>query len=206
MAIRFPKAKRHVITLSHFRSSGVEPPLLRRLPFRLRHKLLYCSCVTTINKNLSSKNWPKQPVSRVLFPQPVTRLRAMVIHLGAPLPAPSSNQPGSTDGPSLTLPYLVLLLVGFTWHPASPSDPVSSYLTLSPLPAFRSNLDGQACRSLSLDGRSSLCGTFPGVAPAGRYPAPCPMEPGLSSPREGGGHLVCFGQTVKLNAILRSTF
>jgi len=23
------------------------------------------------------------------------------------------------------------------------------------------------------------------------------MEPGLSSPREGGGHLVCFGQTVK---------
>jgi hypothetical protein len=32
-------------------------------------------------------------------------------------------------------------------------------------------------------GRSSLCGTFPGVTPAGRYPAPCPVEPGLSSPR-----------------------
>jgi len=60
----------------------------------------------------------------------------MTIHLGPPLPTASSSQPGSTDGPSLTLPYLALLLVGFTWHPASPPDPVSSYLTLSPLPAF----------------------------------------------------------------------
>ncbi len=31
-------------------------------------------------------------------------------------------------------------------------------------------------------GRTSLCGTIPGVTPAGRYPAPCPVEPGLSSP------------------------
>jgi len=33
--------------------------------------------------------------------------------------------------------------------------------------------------------RTSLCGTIPGVAPAGRYPASCPMEPGLSSIPEG---------------------
>jgi len=31
-------------------------------------------------------------------------------------------------------------------------------------------------------GRIPLCGTFPGVTPAGRYPAPRPLEPGLSSP------------------------
>jgi len=32
-----------------------------------------------------------------------------------------------------------------------------------------------------LNRRTSLCGTFPGVTPAGRYPASCPAEPGLSS-------------------------
>ena len=131
--------------------------------------------------------WPKQPISRVLFPRQVAQPRVMVIHLGPPLPTASSSQPGSTDGPSLTLPYLALLLVGFTWHPASPPDPVSSYLTLSPLPAF----------AKASGGRTSLCGTFPGVTPAGRYPAPCPVEPGLSSPFNGSGHLFCFGQTLK---------
>src|SRR5512137_1064993 len=59
----------------------------------------------------------------------------MTIHLGPPLPAASSGQPGSTGGSPLTPPYLALLLVGFTWHPTSPPNPVSSYLTLSPLPA-----------------------------------------------------------------------
>jgi len=34
-------------------------------------------------------------------------------------------------------------------------------------------------------GRSVLCGTFLRVAPTGRYPAPCPVEPGLSSPGAG---------------------
>jgi hypothetical protein len=35
--------------------------------------------------------------------------------------------------------------------------------------------------------RSGLCGTFRGVAPPGRYPAPCPVEPGLSSSRARRG-------------------
>src|SRR5262249_30108835 len=31
-------------------------------------------------------------------------------------------------------------------------------------------------------GRFAFCGTVPGVTPAGGYPAPCFLEPGLSSP------------------------
>lgn len=31
--------------------------------------------------------------------------------------------------------------------------------------------------------RFAFCGTFRGIAPPGRYPAPCPAEPGLSSTR-----------------------
>src|SRR5512136_1284596 len=53
------------------------------------------------------------------------------------------------------------------------------------------------CLRRSFDRRTSLCGTFPGVTPAGRYPAPCPVEPGLSSPPKGSGHLVYFGQALK---------
>ena len=49
--------------------------------------------------------------------------------------------------------------------------------------------------------RTSLCGTFPGVTPAGRYPASCPMEPGLSSTgRTGSGHLNYFNQIVSAGA------
>ncbi len=47
--------------------------------------------------------------------------------------------------------------------------PVSSCLTLSPLPGAET-------------GRSALCCTFLWLAPTGRYPASCPAEPGLSSP------------------------
>src|SRR5690606_34953240 len=53
-----------------------------------------------------------------------------------------------------TLLYSALLRMGFTELPTSPPELVSSYLTLSPLPAW--------------SGRSSLCGTFPGVAPGPR--------------------------------------
>ena len=128
-------------------------------------------------------NWLKQSVSRVLFP------------VGLPLPGrwpfiwvcryrqPQATNPEARAGQPLTPPYLVLLLTGFTWHLTSPPDPVSSYLTLSPLPAVAGGL-----LSVAL---------IPGVTPAGRYPASRPLEPGLSSTgRTGSGHLDYFNQTL----------
>ena len=58
----------------------------------------------------------------------------MIIHLGPRLLEASSDLPESSNGPSLTLSYSVLLQVGFTEPPMSPSKLVSSYLTVSPLP------------------------------------------------------------------------
>jgi hypothetical protein len=49
---------------------------------------------------------------------------------------------------------------------------VRSYRTVSPLPR----------PTRYAPRRSVLCGTVPGVAPAGSYPAPFVLEPGLSSP------------------------
>jgi hypothetical protein len=45
-----------------------------------------------------------------------------------------ATYPGGSGGPPFSLPYLVLLRVGFTELPRSPEVLVSSYLTLSPLP------------------------------------------------------------------------
>lgn len=48
---------------------------------------------------------------------------------------------------------------------------VRSYRTFPPLPTFVGGL--------------SFYGTFPEVTLAGRYPAHCPVEPGLSSDTQG---------------------
>jgi len=113
-----------------------------------------------------------RPISRVLS--------WAVIHLGRTSPYASCDLPGSPCGPQVTapilrpgrmLPYLVLLRVGFTVPPRVATGAVRSYRTFSPLPPARR----QARRFV-------FCGTFRGLAPPRRYLAPCPMEPGLSSP------------------------
>src|SRR5207244_4968662 len=58
--------------------------------------------------------------------------------------------------------------------------PVSSYLTVAPLPLPRTM--ASSLRTPGVVGGLSLW-HFPRVAPPGRYPAPCPTESGLSSTR-----------------------
>jgi len=109
-----------------------------------------------------------QPVSRVLS--------WTVIHLGCTSPRTSSDLPGNPCGPHVAtrgrlFPYLVLLRVGFTLPPMLP--PARCALT-APFHPYRPA--GSGFR------RYIFCGTFRRLAPPRRYLAPCPAEPGLSSP------------------------
>ncbi len=104
----------------------------------------------------------------------------MAIHLGRPLPDASRDRPGQQRGNALCRQAfldvreahqglagrssLLGLAPGGVYRAAPVTGrAVRSYRTLSPLPAGG---------SLREDGRFAFCGTFPGVAPAGRYPAP----------------------------------
>ncbi len=96
----------------------------------------------------------------------------MIICLDRPLPDGSSDLP---EGRRAAL----CLLFGLASDGACPASCIAagavvSYTAVSPLPL---------CRKAKR--RSVLCGAFPGVASAGRYPASCPVKPGLSSRPEG---------------------
>jgi len=90
----------------------------------------------------------------------------MAIPLGRPLPSASRDRPGRRRGNTAAgcpacRPYLVLLPVGF----AVPLPlPVARWALTPPFHPYPSGEPGR---------RFVFCGTFPGVAPAGRYPAPC---------------------------------
>ena len=79
--------------------------------------------------------------------------------------SPANGEPG--------VPSLLGLAPGGVYRAAPVAGgAVRSYRTLSPLPAGRGP---QACDLGARDPgrRFAFCGTFPGVTPAGRYPAPC---------------------------------
>ncbi len=105
------------------------------------------------------------------------------IPLGRALLRASSNQPGR-PGPETgpcPLARAASSLFGFAPGGACRAVPVAgsavrSYRTFSPLPAAKAEALGRR--------RFDLCGAFPGVAPAGRYPAPCFRGARTFLPRE----------------------
>jgi hypothetical protein len=75
-------------------------------------------------------------------------------------PSICAAYPGTSDGPPV--PCLALLRTGFAWPHRSPGTPVSSYLTLSPLPE-----SPRAVYFLLHFPRVAPPGIFPSVLPCG---------------------------------------
>ncbi len=142
------------------------------------------------------RNWRKEPVAPALAAtrwrrsgaegsRPVSRvLSRTAIHLRRASPRASSDLPGDARGPRAAALRLHAPLFGLApggVYPAADvaNGAVRSYRTISPLPLV--------CRRTGERGwRCIFCGTFRGLAPPRRYLAPCPMEPGLSSPPASG--------------------
>ncbi len=119
------------------------------------------------NCSLSGREWSRS-ISRVLSGPK----SGATISLGPSLPGVSCGLPGESAG-HLISPYLALLRVGFArpaCHQAAGRLLPGHFTLTAPLQI------AAVC----------FCGTFPGVAPAGNYPAPCPVEPGLSSSAHRG--------------------
>ncbi len=95
------------------------------------------------------------------------------------MPAASSDLPESRPGEPVAL-CLVLLRMGFTCAPPVARRAVVSYSAFPPLPGPKA-LSGNAPFSKH-SGAVYFCCTGLGVASTGRYPASCPVKPGLSSP------------------------
>ena len=118
-------------------------------------------------------------ISRILFPAPHPKApnQATTIPLAPPSLAESSDLPGGFGRAVLmTPPYLVLLHAGFSLPSAlrrtrcALTAPFHPYLAEARV----------ACEG----GRYVFCATFLQVALTGGYPAHCPLEFGLSSPRD----------------------
>ncbi len=117
--------------------------------------------------------YARRPVSRVLF-----RLAAaMTIPLGRLSPGASRDRPGRRPGNRLPVlrpacrPYLVLLRVGFAMPRLLPGARCALTAPFHP------------CLTAEAGRRFAFCCTVPGVAPAGRYPAPLlPWSPDFPRP------------------------
>ncbi len=165
------------------------PPDVRRIEFTILDQLLgriaarVCSCNVLFGNSQDPamvtclagftdccEIKARRPVSRVLSP---AEAGGWPFIWDARYRTPRATDP---DGDAKTrpadpscdetgLPSLLGLAPGGVYRAAPVAgDAVRSYRTLSPLPR------GATDRA---EGRFAFCGTFPRVAPAGRYPAPC---------------------------------
>src|SRR6058998_3447039 len=116
-----------------------------------------------------SGTMPECPISRVL-----SDFSVATISLGRPLPDASSNLPGSRVRRAASSPL-------FGLSPGGVYQAGGVTASAGALLPHRFTLASDRSPR-----RFVFCGTFPGIAPAGRYPAPCPVELGLSSSRAVG--------------------
>ena len=137
----------------------------------------------------ASRGGSEGSVSRVLYCGFVSSTSAMIIHLGLPLLTGSSSQPGSLGRTALKHP-----LSGLAPSGVYLADPVTG-AACALLPHPFNVTDTRRCpgsqhhhargfvmlRRRMRTWQSTLCCTFLRVTPTGSYPAPCPVELGLSS-------------------------
>lgn len=100
--------------------------------------------------------------------------RATIIYLGRTLLNGSSNQPGRASGKGCFLKKLRPIRSCSRWGLPGTKSPAFlgvSYTSVPSLPVH----------ALRRPSAVHFCGTILQLALTGRYPAPCPVEPGLSS-------------------------
>ncbi len=140
------------------------------------------------------------PVSRVLS-------RA-AISLGRRLPAASTRPTRKSNGPGRPVAASDDAAVLPAWScsrwglPSQIGHPTCWCALTAP---FHPCLHDPATvrRPFRADRRSVLCGTFPILADGGRYPPPCPAEPGLSSVADACGWCMPTTATARPTPIAR---
>ena len=128
------------------------------------HRLSTPVLQEAVDKKYHRLDGIRRTVSRVLWSSALTGEadgHSSGTHVAVRL-ARSTRAARSGNGPCKACrPYSILLLAGFAVPP--------------PLPEVRCALAApfHPCLRYGRRRRSAFCGTFPGVAPAGCYPAPC---------------------------------
>ena len=170
-----PEQKSNLSWLNNRASRQPAPKKSRMMPvngtYRRSILFFFCSCACAPHHvAMDACAWARQPVSRVLCP---AACAAGDGHSSRTSVAGRLARPTRTTGPETGLPAaagassLLGLAPGGVYRAVPVAgDAVRPYRTLSPSPA------GCALRR-GPGGQTALCGTFPGVAPAGHYPAPC---------------------------------